>query len=178
VSPLRLRGRSGSLTRRIKPRYEWEAAVIPLTSVPVNSTSTTAIVSQPVMDEIQKPTILRIRGQVTVNPATSPAAATGYEVFMGIHVRDIQAAISWDPELQMEFGWMWHKVIAPQMGGTGASDSNIMRFAAYFRMEIDVRAKRKVGENYELDFVIKNSNSSGASVQYFASFRILLLAGH
>jgi len=97
---------------------------------------------------------------------------------MGIHVHDIQAAIAWDPELQMEFPWMWHKVIAPQMGGTGASDSNIMRFAAYFRLEIDVRAKRKAQENQQLTLAVKNSAASGAAIQMFGNLRVLLLAGH
>jgi len=150
--------------------------VLPLTTVVAGVIQQSPIVGQAVLDETPRCTILRVRGMVTVNPATSPAAATGYEVFMGIYVSS--NSVVWDPETQIELPWMWHTVIAPQMGGTGVSDSNIMRFAAYFRVEIDVRAKRKTSEDDSLIFSIKNSANSGASVQYFAVTRTLLLTGH
>jgi hypothetical protein len=96
---------------------------------------------------------------------------------MGIALQEV-GGTPYDPETQIEFPWMWHEMIAPQMGGTGVSDSNIMRFAAYFRVGFDVRAKRKTGEQNFLGLQIKNTTQSAAAVQVVLVSRTLLLVGH
>ena len=174
-----LRGRralSGSV-RRSRPRYEWLVAASNLTAVGANTTSVFTIASAAALEEFPRCTILRIRGSLTVNPATSPAAASGYVVWMGIAALTSDSA-GWDPETNIEFPWMWHEMIAPQMGGTGVSNDNSSRWAAYFRIAFDVRAKRKTQENTVVQLLVKNSNQSAAAVQFLAVSRCLVLVGH
>lgn len=114
-----------------------------------------------------------------VSPATGPAAATGYVVFLGITVRPIAGGTptDFDPEVQLEHRWLWWTSVFIQLGGTGAADQNVARWAGYFPLVMDRRIRRRLQDDEDLCLEVKNSPSSGASIQFAYAARIIIAAG-
>lgn len=169
------------LATRRRERYEWTSAisVVP-TVVAVNTNNVIVLLTSAQLEEWPRGRIARILGQIFVSPATAPAVATGYGVFLGITLAPIDAAaasIAFDPEVDLDHRWRWWGSCFPQLGGTGAADSNASRWVGYFRFDLDVKRTGRYAADDRLQIALKNSASSGASVQYSFAFRILIAAG-
>lgn len=167
------------LRRRRVEKTEWTGVnqVTPAT-VGVNTLSTITVLSQNTLEEWPAGTVVRLLGSVFFSPATAPAAATGYGIFMGLYWAQNHGQ-GFDPETNLDFRWKWWNCIFPQIGGTAAADSNASRWIGYFPLHIDLgrSIRRKIDDFMELSFAIKNSVSSGASIQYSYAFRALIRSG-
>lgn len=166
--------------RRFSARSEWFGAInVTPASVGVNSTSYNVLLSQAQMEELPGAKLAIIRGSLFVSPATAPAAATGYGVFLGIYRRTSISGtnITPDPEINPEFGWIWWDLVFPQIGGTAAADSNASRWIGYFRLDIALRTRIRWHEFDDVLLAVKNSASSGAAIQFSYGFRLRVVAG-
>jgi hypothetical protein len=166
-------------TRRRRERFEWTGAisVIP-TTVAVNSLSASVLLTVAALEEWPRGSVRRILGQIFVSPATAPAAATGYGVFLGLQWEQSSSGAAFDPEANLDSNsWFWWNSCYPQIGGNAAADSNASRWVGYFRFDLDVRRAHRYSDFEQLLLMIKNSNSSGASIQFSYAFRILVAAG-
>lgn len=165
--------------RRIRARYEWtgNTSVTP-TSVAVNTIVGATLLNQATLEEWPKGTLVRLVGNFFVSPATAPAAATGYGVFMGLFWQQQASSPDFDPEINLDAPWKWWHCMFPQIGGTAAADSNASRWIGYFPVHLDLKSVRKRFDDFsQLRFVFKNSNSSGAAIQFSFAFRYLIRAG-
>lgn len=119
-----------------------------------------------------------LRGSIFVSPSSAPAAATGYGVFLGI-TRLVSAGgnAAPDPELNLDYNWLWWECCFPQIGGTAAADSNAARWIGYFRLDVLIRTRLRWHDFDFLALAVKNSNSSGAGIQYSFAMRCQILAG-
>jgi len=171
-----IRARFGLRRRKRSSRREWLAHAAVNNSIAAGTLLSIQMAPPSTLDEFQQGTLLRMRGVVVVSPATSPAVATGYAVFMGIAM--LGPFEVWDPETNQDFQWFWHQAIFPQVGGSGAADNNSSRWAGYFHIPIDVVRMAKIQEARGLVLAIKNSALSGAAIQVTDNIRMLVLAGH
>lgn len=166
--------------RFLRERREWATAiqVTPVT-VAVNTTSYQDILSQATMEEFPGARVSTIQGSFFISPATAPAAASGYGVFMGLFRRILVggSGATPDPETNGDFPWVWWNCCFPQIGGTAAADSNASRWIGYFRFDIHMRSRLRWHDFDDLYLAIKNSNSSAASIQYSYAFRFRIAAG-
>lgn len=149
------------------------------TVVAVNTLSVLQLVSQAQLEEWPGGRLERLLLSFFMSPATSPAVASGYGVFVGLTLRQIGNAgvNAYDPETLLEHRWLWWATMFPQIGGTGVSDQNVARWIGYFPIQLDRRIRRRPQEDEDLALFVKNSNSSAASIQYSAAWRILVAAG-
>jgi hypothetical protein len=163
------------LTRRsTRERTEWIGAIsVTPTVVAVNTNSTANLLTALALEEWPGGRIERLIGQLFVSPATAPAAATGYGVFLGFDIQDA----AYDPETAGDHRWIHWDSCFPQIGGNAAADSNASRWVGYFRFNFDLRIRRRYDTDKALALQVKNSASSGASIQYSYAFRILIAAG-
>lgn len=165
---------------RTRERTEWTGLISVVPSVvAVNTLSSAILLAQATMEEWPGARVDRLLLSMFVSPATGPAAASGYGVFIGITVTQIGVGggLSYDPELMPEHRWLWWTSLFPQIGGTGAADQNVARWAGYFPIQLDRRIRRRLQEDENLILFVKNSASSAASVQYSITARILLALG-
>lgn len=167
--------------RRSRERREWIGVnqVTPIAVAP-NALNQLQLLTASQLEEFAEPRLGLIQGQMFVSPATAPAAATGYGVFMGItKLQGITGSpILPDPENALDYpSWLWWNSCFPQIGGTAAADSNASRWIGYFRFDIHLFARMRVREGELLALMVKNSNNSGASIQYSITLRARLLAG-
>lgn len=165
--------------RGTRERTEWiGASAVGPTSVAINTLSGAVLVPQASLEEFPGGRLDRLIGSMFISPATAPAAATGYGVFIGFSWRQNAIASStYDPELEPEHRWIHWDNVFPQIGGTAAADSNASRWIGYFRLQFDLRIRHRYGEFEDLMMYVKNSNSSGAAIQYSYGFRMLVAAG-
>jgi hypothetical protein len=109
------------------------------------------------------------------SPATAPAAASGYGIFLGFSLLG-NSEIA-DPETAADHRWIHWDSCFPQIGGTAAADSNASRWVGYFRFNFDLRIRRRPNADQALWMMVKNSGASAASIQYSYAFRLLMAAG-
>jgi len=119
----------------------------------------------------------RLIGQMFISPASAPAAASGYGVFVGFTTQPSAAANIFDPEANPEHRWLHWDSVFPQIGGTAAADSNASRWVGYFRMGFDLRIRRRLDDDQMLLMVVKNSSNSAATIQFSYAFRLLIALG-
>lgn len=162
-----------------RERREWTGSVsVTPTTVAVNSQALSQILSAATMEEYPGAKVHLIQGSVFFSPATAPAAASGYGIFFGIYRRvTLGGQATPDPELNLDFPWVHWGLCFPQIGGTGAADSNASRWIGYFRFDILQRVRLRWHDFDDLFFTVKNSASSAASIQYSYGFRMQVLAG-
>lgn len=169
--------------RRSRERREWiGTTLVTPRVVAVNALDSVDLLSPATLEEWPGGRLARVIGQMFISPATAPAAASGYGVFVGLVVEGTAtfgggSSAAWDPELDQDFGWIWWQSVFPQIGGTGAADSNASRWIGYFRLDIHERLRKRFAATDKLAIKVKNSNSSAASVQYSYSFRWQIAAG-
>jgi hypothetical protein len=108
-----------------------------------------------------------------VSPSTGPAVASGYVVYAGLTLSET----AWDPEIQTDFRFLWHQVVFPQIGGTGAADSNASRWIGYFPLMARLQPRRRIQAEQSLFINVKNSVASAAGIQYSLFVRCLIAAG-
>lgn len=165
--------------RRIRQRSEWTGVTsVAPTTVPVNTNAASVILGATALEEWPGGSLARIIGHLFLSPATAPAAPTGYGVFFGITWETVGVTnASHDPELWLDHRWKWWNCCFPQIGGTAAADSNASRWVGYFALQMDLRRLGRWDTDRQLYLYVKNSNSSGASVQFSYAFRFLIIAG-
>lgn len=160
--------------RRRRPRVEWFGGIqVTPTVVAVNTLTNSQIIGATALEEWPNATLRKLIGTLFISPATAPAAASGYGVFLGIYRRRVvgAAALVADPEVAPEHPFIWWNCCFPQIGGTAAADSNASRWIGYFRFDIHLSVRLRMIENEELLLAVKNSASSAASIQYSFAFR-------
>lgn len=162
-----------------RPRYEWTSAqAVTPTVVTVNTLQTVLLLSAATLEEWPRGSLVRILGSMFISPATAPAAASGYGVFLGLYwVQVSGGSQTLDPEVSPEFGWKWWHVLFPQIGGNAAADSNASRWAGYFPIQFDLKHHHRFTDNEGFNLAVKNSNLSAASIQFSFAFRFLIRAG-
>lgn len=165
--------------RSSRERTEWIGAIqVTPTSVAVNTNAVTDLVNAAAFEEWPGGRLDRLIGHMFISPATAPAGATGYGVFVGFSIREVgTAAANYDPELAPDHRWIHWEAVYPQIGGNAAADSNASRWIGYFRLGFDFRIRRRYGVDRSFSLMVKNSNSSGAAIQYSYAFRMLIAAG-
>lgn len=164
------------LRRGTAERTEWIGNIQVAPNVVAVNTNFAAILLTPAqLEEWPNGRVDRLIGQMFISPATGPAAASGYGVFVGFDF--VQAGTINDPETAPDHRWIHWDSVYPQIGGTGAADSNAARWVGYFRLQFDLRIRRRIQEDSELRLQVKNSSFSAASVQFSYAFRILIAAG-
>lgn len=164
-----------------RERREWlgVTAVTP-TTVGVGNFSNQNVFTQGQFEEFTEPRLGLIQGSIFVSPATAPAAATGYGVFIGLtKLQGITGAtVTPDPETNLDYpSWLYWNCCFPQIGGSAAADSNASRWIGYFRFDVLIRSRLRFREGEQLNIFVKNSASSGAAIQYSFAFRGRVLAG-
>lgn len=167
------------LRRRFRrQRVEWTGNTSNTpTVIGASALSTQTLLSQAVLEEWPRGTLVRLIGSLFVSPATAPAAATGYAVYLGLYWQQ-QTVGTFDPEVNQDANvWKWWHVIFPQIGGTGASDQNAARWAGYFPFTFDLKMRHKFTDYEQFLLAVKNSAASGASIQFSYAFRYLIKAG-
>lgn len=165
---------------RTRERTEWvNAQIITPTIVAVNTLSVSVLLTQAALEEWPGGRIDRLLLSMFISPATAPAAATGYGVFIGLSLVQLSGGTpnTYDPELQPEHRWLWTAQCFPQIGGTGAADQNAARWAGYFPLYMDRKIRRRPQEDEQLSLFVKNSSASGASIQYSFAARLIVAAG-
>lgn len=132
------------------------------------------------MEEFPGARVSTVMGQLFISPATAPAAATGYGVFIGLsRVASVGGSgPTPDPETSLDYsGWLYWNSCFPQIGGNAAADSNASRWVGYFRFDIFIRSRIRWHDFDNLNLYVKNSNSSGAAIQFSYTFRFRIAAG-
>jgi len=164
---------------RKRERYEWVGTTfVTPTVIAANVNGSFHVLTNAVLEEFPRALLVHVVASIFVSPATAPVAATGYGVFLGLTKAQAGAVTSvYDPETEPDHRWSWWNACFPQVGGTGVADQNAARWAGYFRFDIDRRMKERFAPDEVLEFQVKNSNSSGASIQTSMSFRFLLATG-
>lgn len=161
-------------------RVEWLAAntVVPA-SVAVNTAATVSLLTTAVLEEFTQPKLILLLGSMFFSPATAPAAATGYGIFMGLYRRTNVGGgfVTPDPEINGEHPFIYWDCYFPQIGGNGAADSNASRWVGYIPVKLMLRPRIRFRENEELILVVKNSAQSGAAIQFSHAWRFKLAAG-
>lgn len=166
--------------RRTRERTEWVGAItVTPVAITAGTLSVITLLTQGQLEEWPNGRIDRAIGSLFISPATAPAAATGYGVFLGFTMRPAVAlaAVPYDPEVNLDHRWIHWDLCFPQIGGAAAADSNAARWIGYFRFNYDLRIRRRIQEDNELVLMVKNSSFSGASIQISYAFRILVAAG-
>lgn len=162
--------------RRSRERTEWVGAIaVTPTSVAPNTNQAVNLLTVGQLEEWPGGRVSRLLGQMFISPATAPAAASGYGVFVGFSL--ISPAEVVDPELNLDHPWIHWDSVYPQIGGNGAADSNSSRWIGYFRIGIDLRMRIRPKADQAFIFFVKNSNSSAAAIQFSFAFRMLIAAG-
>ncbi len=119
-------------------------------------------------------TILRIRGEVVVNPAGAAAAGDGARVTMGLILvpEGTGTTVLWSPFTDGDAPWIWWDV-AQITYTEPVTDVIACQEALSARKVIDSKAMRKV-RNTELQFVVENTTTQGVlSVDVFGTVRVL-----
>lgn len=168
------------MRRRRRERYEWTAQVqVTPVVVAVNTLSNQVLLTAGNLEEWPGGRLARVIGQLFISPATAPAAATGYGVFFGFTWSEVGATgtQTYDPETELDHRWIHWDSCFPQIGGTAVADSNASRWVGYFRFNFDIRRAGRYRSDQFLGLEVKNSNFSGASIQFSYALRFLLQAG-
>lgn len=148
------------------------------TPVAVNTLALAPLLSPATLEEWPNGRIERVLLTMFVSPSTSPAAATGYGVLIGITSESVGVTtVSHDPETMLDHKWMWWNACFPQIGGTGAANDNSSRWIGYFRFDVDIRPRFRIQPDVNLSLNVKNSVASGAAIQYSFGYRVLIAAG-
>jgi len=126
---------------------------------------------QELRDFYTDPTIVRVRGQVTVRTLTNSAVVGAFGIIAWSDVNDIPDEMP-NPALADPYAdWLYHSYF---FNGGGPEFSESLHWSDGFATAVDTKAMRKMGNDRGLLFVIENSVFSVASIQYNAGFRYLL----
>ena len=136
----------------------WEGASINLTTTTGTSVFQT-IVSEAIIEQITKPTVVRIRGELNFRMTAQGASVTASNQFVGIKVATQSAIAAGIASLELPAtgigsDWIWWYATSFQT--TTASEHALGADSTTNRVVIDSKAMRKVGSNMALILVAEN----------------------
>ncbi len=166
--------------RAARRRTTWEGASISL-SLTTGVQAQTAIVTETNLEQFPNPTIVRIRGELTVAVTAAGAAGANANCVMGIKLATSSAfaaggASVESPATEVGGDWIWwHAATMRNLAALPtANDDNI---GILRTVKIDSKAMRKVSVNQVLIFVAHNVVAGGTQTIVVGGFvRILLKA--
>jgi len=155
-------GRSSGAPKR--PMF-WEGSNVNF-SLATNTVSSSVIVSEALLENIPKPTVIRLRGRIAIFLTAVGAADTIVQMTFGIKVVN-QAALAIGvtalevPGTDVGSDWMWWDTITMHKAlNTGVED---LQLGANKELSIDNKAMRKIDMNQALVMVVQNVQISGGA---------------
>ena len=159
--------------RKLRP-VEWQVFDLPLT-VSADSSAVVSVVPLGILRDYTQPTIVRIRGTLTVQ--VDFATPAGGALFFGMQLVDERAFAAGMGAVPRPFdegsgqGWIWWDTVAYVMD-TALTPAYIDGVNSFSRV-IDSRAMRRTeGENETLALVVQNLGLAQVNVR--ASGRVLI----
>ena len=151
-------------TRTARRATFWEGVNVD-SAVLNNSQNVIAAVSEATLENVPNPTIVRVRGSLTLKQ-TSPTAGARTHMVMGLIVMDavafaVPAAES--PLTDIGSDWLWWTSQSFHADGTAVTPLDEAGGAVWSRVEVDNKAMRKIQSNQVLALVLANSPSAGTA---------------
>ena len=155
----------------------WEGANITLISTTGLSVFQ-EVVSEAIIEQITKPTVVRIRGEINFRLTAQGAGVTSSNQFVGIKVATASAIAAGIASLELSAtgigsDWIWWYCTSFQT--TTSSEHALGADSTTNRVVIDLKAMRKVGSNQALILVAQNvALVSTQTVGMTGGIRVLL----
>ncbi len=157
-----LSGRRSLATKR--PMF-WEGATFTFSNA-TNTVFQTTLIAETVLENVPNPTIIRIRGRMSVFLTAVASADTIVSMSYGIKLVT-QAALAIGvtamelPSTDPGSDWLWWDTIVVHKAlNTGPEDQQL---GANKEIEIDNKAMRKIGKNRALVMIVQNIQVSGGA---------------
>ncbi len=162
--------------RQKRPTF-WEGVIINQ-SVTTGASATSTVVTEALLENVPRSTIVRIRGSVLVMLNSSAASPGASVLVMGIKLVSVAAlagASNPVPFTDVGSDWIWWTAVNINLAAGGSAGSpNVDGSTVTERVIIDSKAMRKVGINEVLVFVSQNVVvTSTQTVDVDANMRVL-----